>query len=79
MPYFIFRMSPEKHLDLLNAFDDFREAKRFAREQRMVLRAPASEGEMTSDTVKMCHAFNEAQARVLLTSEREPRPLGEDA
>ena len=79
MPYFIFRMSPEKHLDLLNAFDDFREAKRFAREQRAVPRAPVSGGETTSDTVKMCHAFNEAQARVLLTTEREPRPLGEDA
>ena len=31
------------------------------------------------DTVKICHAHSEAQARVLLTTPREPRPLGEDA
>ena len=74
MPYFVFRVSPGTSPDLLDAFEGFRDAKRFARARR------AESAERSADgTVKMCHARSEAQARALLTTEREPRPLGEDA
>lgn len=78
MPYFVFRISPEKRLALLDAFEGFQDAKAFARARRAEA-AQATAEAAAPDTVKMCHAPSEAQARALLLTEREPRPLGEDA
>ena len=76
MPYFVFRISPDQQPDLLEEYEGFQDAKRFARDRRAEL---AADDASPGDTVKICHAHSEAQARALLTTPREPRPLGEDA
>lgn len=73
MPYFVFRISPPMKLSLLDAFPAYRDARQFARAQRT---EPAAED---AAIVKVIFAPNEAQARTLLQTKREPRPLGEDA
>ena len=78
MPYFVFRVSPDRQLDRLGEYQGFQDAKRFARAQRAEL-AEQTDDASPADTVKICHAHSEAQARALLTAPREPRPLGEDA
>ncbi|MGB0722069.1 MAG: hypothetical protein ACPGU7_06690 [Gammaproteobacteria bacterium] len=73
MPYFIFKQFPDRKLEYIDVFDDYRPARDFAREQRKAMPEDADY------IVKMCHANNEAQAQALLHQEREPRPMGEDA
>jgi hypothetical protein len=73
MPYFVYKVFPEKKLEYMAVYDKFREAKAFARERRAAL-TPED-----PYFVKVIFANNEAQAEALLTTEREPRPLGEDA
>ncbi|MGB1110087.1 MAG: hypothetical protein ACPG4N_07010 [Gammaproteobacteria bacterium] len=73
MPYFVYKILPGKKLEPLDVFDTYRDAKVYAREQR------AAAPEDADYSVKMVFAAMKAQAEVLLTTEREPRPLGEDA
>lgn len=73
MPYFIYRLTPPKRLQLLERFDNYREARDFARNERKAM-TPTQDA-----TVKVIFAPTQEQAEKLLTTEREPRPLGEDA
>jgi hypothetical protein len=73
MPYFVYKVFPDKRLEYMDVYDTFQEARTFARERRAELTPEAEH------IVKVIFAGNEDQARVLLTMEREPRPLGEDA
>jgi len=73
MPYYIYKVHPPKRLEHIDAFDAYREAKIFTREQRKVL---------TSDddyTIRMIFAPSKEHAERLLKEVREARPLGEDA
>jgi hypothetical protein len=73
MPYFVYKVFADKRLEYMDVYDKFQDAKTFARERRAEL------GPDADHIVKVVFAGNEDQARVLLTMEREPRPLGEDA
>lgn len=73
MPYFLYKVFPNKNLELITSFDQYREARNNAREQRAQADANADY------TVKMIFAKNDHEAEHLLQQEREPRPLGEDA
>lgn len=73
MPYFIYKTFAKKKIEYVDVFDGYQDAKRFVRAQR---------AEMPEDAdwqLKMMHAGNQAQAETLLTTEREARPMGEDA
>lgn len=73
MPYFVFNVFPNKKVQEVESFGAYREARDFARERRTAL---------TSDddyVVKVIFAGNADEAARLLTTEREARPLGEDA
>lgn len=73
MPYFVYRINPPKNLTYLDEFVGYRDARTFARTAR---------GELSAEEdaiVKVIFAANRDQAESLLKTEREPRPLGEDA
>ncbi len=71
MPYFIYRMtSPEgmdlvKNLELISQFDDFKDAKKYAREQRAEL------PEDSAETIKIMFADNQLLAEEQLLEHRE--------
>ena len=68
MPYYIFKITQPtpvvKNLDFQKEFEDFKEAKQFARDMRAEL--PLNGG----ITVKMIHAGNQLQAEELLLEKR---------
>jgi len=73
MPYYIYKIHPPKRLEHIDAFDAYRDAKTFTREQRKAL---------TPDddyTIRMIFASSKQHAERLLKEVREARPLGEDA
>ncbi len=72
MPYFVYRISPAKRLELVSSFETYKDAKRLARTMRAQL------GEQPADTVRVIFAQNDAEAVRLLSEKREPRPLGEE-
>lgn len=69
MPYFIYRIAPERSLSLLRAFDRFPEAKEAVR----ALRTTATKGEQ----VRIVFANDPEEAKALLNTPRE-RPPSED-
>ncbi|MDH3672783.1 MAG: hypothetical protein OES46_16775 [Gammaproteobacteria bacterium] len=71
MPYFIYRISPARKLDLVDSFDSYRDAKRAATALRI-----AQEPD-DACTVKIVFAKDSAEAEQLLRTERE-RPPSED-
>jgi hypothetical protein len=72
MPYFVFRLSPDKPPVLVSAFDKFSDAKALCRELR------AKETPTNPNAVRMAHAKSEYEARRLLTDKRKPAtPLEE--
>jgi len=68
MPYYVFKITQPtpvvKNLDFQKEFENFKEAKKFARDMRAEL--PLNGG----ITVKMIHAANQLQAEELLMEKR---------
>jgi len=72
MPYFIYEIFPPRHLELVESFAAYREARTRARALRATLGADAAQ------TIRVIYAQSTEQATRLLTEIREPRPLGEE-
>lgn len=72
MPYYVYRISPERKLTLLNTFDKFIEAKELARS----LRAQQAPG--ATDIIRMIFAENPKKAQLLLTDTRTAKTDGDD-
>lgn len=72
MPYFVYRISPERKLTLLNTFDKFKDAKDLARS----LRAQQTPG--TAETIRMIFAENPKKAQLLLSDVRNAKTDGDD-
>ncbi len=76
MPYFVFRITPGstplvKDLDLLDQFDRFQDAKRFARARRAELEPDSRV------TIKVMFAASQLEAEEKLQEHREPPILQE--
>ena len=71
MPYFVYRMTSQegmslvKNLELIDEFESFKEAKKFAREQRAEL------AENSSEIIKVMFADNQLSAEEQLLEHRE--------
>ncbi len=72
MPYFVYRISAEGSLTLIESFASYREAKRLATD----LRHGASENEQA--VIRIIFASDPLEAERLLTSRRERRPSEDD-
>lgn len=75
MPYFVYKIEsfPIRRLEKLNAFDVFKDASGYAKEQRVALNLP--EGQI----IKVIHAENELMAEDVLSQVREAPPkIGDD-
>jgi hypothetical protein len=72
MPYFLYRISPERKLTLIQAFEKFQEAKGIARQ----LRADQPPG--SSEIIRMVFAETPKKAQLLLTDPRNPKTDGDD-
>ena len=72
MPYFLYRISPERKLTLLETFEKFQAAKGVARR----LRAEQAAGD--AHRIRMIPAANREQAQRLLTDLRNPKTDGDD-
>lgn len=72
MPYFVYRISPERKLTLLNTFDKFTEAKALARSLR------AQQAPDANETVRMIFAETPKKAQLLLTDSRTAKTDGDD-
>lgn len=72
MPYFVYNIHPNKKLELLQEFPSYREARDDVRRRRKEL------DDDVDYTVRLVHAKHTAEAERLLTTEREPRPMGEE-
>jgi hypothetical protein len=75
MPYFVYKIEnfPIRRLEKLNAFDVFKDASVYAKEQRAAQNLP--EGQI----IKVIHAENELMAEDVLSQVREAPPkIGDD-
>lgn len=73
MPYFLYKILPGKKFELLDTYSKYRDGRDAARLKR-------SEMTATDDyMVKVMFAKDADEAERLMSEEREPRPLGEDA
>ncbi|MDM8545531.1 hypothetical protein [Candidatus Venteria ishoeyi] len=72
MPYFLYKVFPDKKLEKITDFEKFQDAKKQARDLR------TSMTEADNYTVKVMFAKNEMEAELLLKETREPRPRGDD-
>ncbi len=73
MPYFLYKVFARKRFELMDRFDSYREARDQARDRRKHL-SPED-----SYSIKVMFAKDPDEAERLMSEEREPRPLGEDA
>ncbi len=73
MPYFLYKVFVGKRFELVERFDAYREARDQARERRKHLTAE------DNYSIKVMFAKDPDEAERLMSEEREPRPLGEDA
>ena len=73
MPYFLYKVFTGKKFELVEHFESYRDARDKARERRKHL-TPED-----SYSIKVMFAKNPDEAERLMSEEREPRPLGEDA
>ena len=72
MRYFLYSISPQKQLELLQSFDTYPEAKRAAVAARIAQAA-------TEDhTIKIIFAQDPAEAEQLLLTKRERQPSEDD-
>lgn len=72
MPYFVYRISPECKLTLLETFVKFNEAKDFARSLR------AQQAADDRNIVRMIFAEDTKKAQLLLSDLRTPKAEGDD-
>jgi hypothetical protein len=75
MPYFVYKIEnfPIRRLEKLQAFDVFKDASAYAKEQRVAQNLP--EGQI----IKVIHAENELMAEDVLSQVREAPPkIGDD-
>lgn len=75
MPYYVYKVTtfPIKQLELIEAFDKFKEASALAKTRRIEL----AEGDKS--TIKVIFGENQLQAEDTLNEYREPQPmLGDD-
>ncbi len=73
MPYFLYKVFPGKEFELVEQHEAYKDARNEARKRR---------ADMVAEdryTVKIMFAKDPEQAERLMSEEREPRPLGEDA
>lgn len=66
MPYFVFRISADRKLTLVNVFAKYQEAKESCRALRQAQGADATDG------IRMSFAANEHDAKRLLTDRHTP-------
>jgi hypothetical protein len=72
MPYFVFKVFPNKKLEAITHFETFKHARVHVRELRTQM------GTHADYAIKIMFAKNELEAQMLLKEEREYRPLGDD-
>jgi hypothetical protein len=72
MPYFVYRISPERKLTLIETFAKFKEAKDFARSLR------AQQATDDRNMVRMIFAEDPQKARLLLSDQRTAKADGDD-
>jgi len=72
MPYFVYRISPERKLTLIETFAKFKEAKDHARSVR------AQQASDDRNIVRMIFAEDPKKAQLLLTDLRTPKTEGDD-
>ena len=72
MPYYVYRITPDKKLKLIETFEKFKEAKELARS----LRAEQAADDKTM--VRMVFATDPKKAQLLLTDRRTPKTEGDD-
>lgn len=72
MPYFLFRMTPQRQLTCLQEFDAYKQARSEARALR------ARQAEDDQDTIKMVFAADRVQAEAMLREKRERQPSEDD-
>ena len=72
MPYYVFRLSPDKKLTLVDTFAKYQEAKDLCRQLRQ------TESPDNPNAVRMAFAEDEVKAKRLLADRRQPSsPLEE--
>jgi len=72
MPYFLYRISGDRKLQLIDTFEKFQDAK--ARARQMRADAPPE----NSETIRMIFAETAKKAQLLLTDPRNPKTDGDD-
>jgi hypothetical protein len=72
MPYFVYNISPERKLTLIETFARFKEAKDHARSLR------AQQTADDRNTIRMIFAEDPKKAQLLLTDLRTPKTEGDD-
>ena len=72
MPYFIYRIAPDKQLECLEQHPKYRPAREQARQMR------AEQASNDPDTIKMIFAENRIEAERLLLTPREVPVEGDD-
>jgi hypothetical protein len=72
MPYFVYRISPQRKLTLIETFAKFKEAKDYARSLR------AQQATDDRNIVRMIFAEDPKKAQLLLTDLRTARAEGDD-
>ena len=72
MPYFVYKVSENRRLEQVDAFERYRDAKQLARSMREQLPEDADY------LVRVIFSGNGEEAARLLMEKREPRPMGEE-
>ena len=68
MPYFVYKVFPNRTCEKVSEFEKFKEAKSFARDERANLTV------QDNCTIKVMFAKNESEAETLILTPRE-RPI----
>lgn len=72
MPYFIYRVSPQRFIEYLEQYPAYRDAREHARGLR------AKQDDDDPDTIKIIFAKEQAEAEALLKARRERQPSEDD-
>jgi len=73
MPYFVYRVSPQKFIKHLEQYSEYRDARKYARDLR------AQQDKEDPDTIKIIFAEEQAEAEALLKAKRERQPSEDDS
>ena len=72
MPYFVYRISPQRFMKYLEQYDAYKEAREYARSLR------AQQEASDPDTIKIVFAEQQVEAEALLKAKRERQPSEDD-